>query len=224
MKINSEFIWEKNQKETNEDALCICHVNFNNEPLILAAVCDGVGGLPDGENASSLVISNLKNLFYQLPRNARLSLPKVSSLFSRCIFSCHKEIVHGATTLSMVVIYRKRCLILSSGDSRIYIGTNRLKQITPDHTDKHGHLTQAIGNGSFRKPFITYKKLSSKSIILLCTDGFYSSNHQFITRKNHFISNKNEQDWLLSLQNLYYYAVNSGEKDNSTAIAVWCEK
>lgn len=221
MKINSEFLWEKNLKEVNEDALCICHVNFNKAPLILAAVCDGVGGLPEGENASSLVISNIKRLFYQLPRNASVNLRKLSGLFCRCIFSCHEEITHGATTLNMVIIYKKRCMIISYGDSRTYVGTSRLRQITSDHVDKYGHLTQALGSGNFKKPFISYKYLTKRSTILLCTDGFYRHTHKQIIEKNAFRQCNNEEQWLTKLQSLYYSAVNSGEKDNSTAIAIW---
>lgn len=223
MKINSEFLWEKNQKETNEDALCICHVNYNKEPLILAAVCDGVGGLPNGENASSLVISNIKRLFYQLPRSSSINLSKLSTLFCRCLFSCHQEINNGGTTLCMVLIYKKKCLIISYGDSRLYIGKNRLKPFTPAHTDKSGKLTHALGIGIFKKPFTSIRHIGRKTVLLLCTDGFYRRTHELITRNKYFAHCSSEEEWLSVLQNIYFVSVNRGEKDNSTAIAIWRE-
>jgi len=224
MKINSEFIWEKNQREINEDALCICHVIYNGFPLMLAAICDGVGGLSHGEKASSFVISQIKKLFYQLPRNDTINLRKLSRLFCRCIYSCHEEINTGATTLCMVLIYKKKCIFISSGDTRAYIGTRRLHQITPNHINSLGQLTQAIGSGGYKKPYIASRYISSKTIILLCSDGFYNLNHLQITKKSHFKECTNSQQWLSCLSSMYYHAINNGEKDNSTAIAVWYEK
>ena len=224
MQIISEFIWEKNSRKINEDSLCICHVLFNGKPLLLAAICDGVGGMPDGESASTHLINNLKNTFNTLDRSHPPSIKRLSHIFNQCIYATHNEITSGATTLCMAVIYNNRCFIMSYGDSRCYIGTNKLSLITKDHSDSSGHLTQAIGTGQFYKPFKKVINLHSGMNILICSDGFYRQNHLFISHKNQFKSCTTEKDWKEMLDNMYCYAVNNGEKDNCSAIILSIRK
>ena len=218
MQVLSEYIWEKNTRSVNEDSLCICHILFNGKPLVLAAICDGVGGMPDGESASTLLITNLKKTFNSLGRSRPISLKYLSHLFNQCLYSTHEELTSGATTISLVLIYNNHCLVMSYGDSRCYIGTNKLHLITKDHIDIKGRLTQAIGTGYFCKPFKKIIKLRLGTNILLCSDGFYRQNHLFISHKNQFIHCTTEEKWKETLDNMYYYAVNNGEKDNCSAI------
>ncbi len=224
MQISSEFIWKRNSRPVNEDSLCICHVLFNNKPLLMAAICDGVGGLPDGESASSYIIANLKNTFSSIPRNKHISFNQLSHLFSRCIFSCHEDLTNGASTLCMVIIYQRKCLLISSGDSRCYYGLNKMKVISKDHIDCRGRLTQAIGAGIYCKPYKKFFHISYKSTILLCSDGFYRHNNAIIMQKNCFKTCFDGEKWKNTMENMYSYAVNQGEKDNSSAIAIWFSK
>ena len=220
MQIISNFVWEKNSRPINEDSLCICHVLFNGKPLVLAAICDGVGGMPDGESASTILINQLKNTFYSLDRRHSPSFRYLSHLFNQCIYSCHETISSGATTLCLALIYGNHSLIMSYGDSRCYIGTNKLSLVTKDHTDANGHLTQAIGSGQFNKPFKKIVSLSSGSKLLICSDGFYRHNHLFITHKNQFKECSTEEIIKNKLDNMYFNAVNHGEKDNCSAILI----
>lgn len=220
MQIISEFIWKKNSRSVNEDSLCICHVLSNGHPLVLAAICDGVGGMPDGESASNMVINSLKNCFNSISLYPNRTLKSIYHLMNRCLYSCHEDISSGATTVSLVIIYQNRGFILSSGDSRIYMGTNKLSLSTKDHSDKDGRLTQAIGSGQFNKPFKRFFRIRAGSSILLCSDGFYRRNHLNILKKNYFSDCHTEDDWKNKLEAMYSNAVNHGEKDNCSAIVL----
>lgn len=220
MQIISEFVWKKNSRSVNEDSLCICHVLSNGKPLVLGAVCDGVGGMPDGESASNYVINRLKCTFNNLSLDRIRSVRSLSHQLTRCLYTCHEEITSGATTVSLCLTYNNRCIIMSYGDSRVYIGRNKLKQITKDHSDASGHLTQAIGTGNFRKPFIKSLYIRPNTVIIICSDGFYRKNHTALTQNNFFLSYKTESEWKNKLEEMYFNAVNQGEKDNSSAIAL----
>jgi protein phosphatase len=50
-------------KRINQDSLCIKSAAMNGNEYILAAVCDGLGGLSDGETASAFVICTLSEWF-----------------------------------------------------------------------------------------------------------------------------------------------------------------
>ena len=41
------YIWEKNSRTKNEDALSLLHVIKEKREYLLAVVCDGIGGLSD---------------------------------------------------------------------------------------------------------------------------------------------------------------------------------
>ena len=50
-------------KRINQDSLCIKSAAMNGNEYILVAVCDGLGGLSDGETASAFVICTLSEWF-----------------------------------------------------------------------------------------------------------------------------------------------------------------
>ena len=215
----SNFIRERNMRPVNEDSVCLCHVMFNNHPLLLAAVCDGVGGLKDGEYASRFVISNVKSCFESLDRTRSISLSSLAKALSRVIYSCHKELNLCATTLCAAIIYRKHCHILYCGDSRIYLGNRRLHLITKDDVDSSGRLTNHIGYGQIPVVKKRRYRLTNGSTLLLCSDGFYKRN-TYALSGNYFSRCKDESSIREKLIELYNNAVLKGEQDNCSAIVI----
>lgn len=220
MNIISENIWMKNQREINEDSLCFCHVLYNGIPIILAAICDGVGGLPGGQNASSIVISNLKKSFFDFSNHQSISFRRIKNVLSRCIYSSHAQIVEGATTLCLVLIYKNQVFTMSCGDTRIYMGRKALNQVSIDHCDSKGRLTQAIGDTSFSSIYKRCFTLKKGYSILLCSDGFYRRITPKIIGSDSFFRCSNEEMLKDLLEKLHYEAVNKGENDNSSAIII----
>ena len=84
MEFFCNFIWEKGFREKNEDSLCVRQITQNGRIYLLAAVCDGIGGLSQGENASSYVVSGMITAFQKMvKRSAKLSSRKIRNLFYR---------------------------------------------------------------------------------------------------------------------------------------------
>lgn len=113
-------------RESNEDAFCI----VNEENIIRAVVCDGVGSYRHAGEAAHYVAEALCN-----------DLNK--SLFE-IICECHNNLVNnheklGFTTLAAVESTgNNKFTIYNVGDSRIYVlGYKSLKQLTKDHTNEH---------------------------------------------------------------------------------------
>ena len=53
------------RKETNQDSALLIQADSSHGPLLMAAICDGMGGLSKGEVASACVIERLKEWFIQ---------------------------------------------------------------------------------------------------------------------------------------------------------------
>ncbi|MCR5800240.1 MAG: protein phosphatase 2C domain-containing protein [Lachnospiraceae bacterium] len=223
MQLFSEFLWEKNAREINEDSLAINQVVMGGKPLLMAVVCDGIGSLPQGETASSFVVARMKKMFDDIDRNRQPKMRRLRHGIGRQLYYCHEQMAKlgYGTTISMLIIYDRRAMVISLGDSRIYAGYKgkRLKQITTDTCDGKGRLTCAVGVG----PYVGFKekimRIEAGSIFLLCTDGFYRRNDRNI-REQSYNGLHNEEDWRIKLEEMYRYAVEHGEKDNATGIVV----
>lgn len=227
------FIWEKNGRLQNEDALTFKQVMKEGKEYFLAVVCDGIGGLPEGENASSFVADSMgKELMHLLESNRSMSLKRWRNAFLRKGYECHKQLqVYGrekgirlGTTLSMVFLCERRGYILHVGDCAVFTGKRRLIRRTGIHRTSTGALKQAVGAGQDLK--MEWKKImvSKGSIILLGTDGFYQRMEECLTNKEAIKElrkkNMNEAELGIWLQSKAKMATQRGERDNTSAVCM----
>lgn len=246
MEFISNFIWEKNDRAQNEDALCFRHAAKEGKEYLLAVVCDGIGGLPEGENASSFVADNLgKELMRQLEIDKNMSMRKWRNVFLRKIYQCHQMLrmygkergIRLGTTVSMVFLCGSSGWIIQAGDSAVFTGIRRLRRKTGIHRTKKGALRKAVGTG--REPQAECKRLYVRkgSVILLASDGFYQRTEREITNKEDLKELKtggkglkkaketvSEMELRIGvwLRNRHRTAMQRGERDNASAICVVC--
>ena len=225
MEYYSEFIWERNDREVNEDSLAINQVVLGNRTLLMAVLCDGIGSLPEGEIAGSYVVSSMKTLFEGLRKDRNPRLSAIKNAIGRQLYSCHETLRERGigTTVCMVVIYDRKALFIHAGDSRIYLRKEKFRQIGRDHTDEAGRLVRAIGVGQYRKMDYCIKRLGKKHSILICTDGFYKRIDKELKRGNCFLRHATEEERYAELRRMYETAKQRGEKDNSSAVYIWQE-
>lgn len=226
MEYFSEFLWEKNARETNEDSLVIRQVIVNGHPLVMAVVCDGIASLPRGEMASSYVVSCLKAIVEDIAGGSRPNLRRIRHGLSRQLYSCHRLLNERGmgTTVCLAVIYKNRELLMQSGDSRIYVGSLKLKPVTRDHSDERGRLTRAIGVGEYKKIFSESRIFRKNEMLLLCSDGFYRRNEKLIENFAHNCRYETEEEYKGKLYEIYNHGVANGEKDNCSAVVIWRKK
>lgn len=187
-------------KETNQDSLCLLHARSNVGEIIMAIICDGMGGLSKGELASATVIRAFDEWFHsELPKElVSLDMEVIASKWDLILKSLNGKImeygreqnVSLGTTFTGVLMVEDKYLIVHVGDSRAYFIGSDLKQITQDHTfvareieagrmtpeqaavdERRNVLLQCIGASKT----ITSQQLVGKVMpgtYLLCSDGF----------------------------------------------------
>lgn len=230
MEFFCNFIWERGFREKNEDSLCIRQITRNGRSYLLAVVCDGIGGLSQGENASSYVVNSMIGTFQKMVgKNTDLSFRKVCNLFCRQIYRCHKVLINYGktqqmelgTTISMLVITGNRGYLFHIGDSAFFSGKNRLKKRTVCHQSQSGALIQAVGKGRNCRPQISTFRMRKNNIYLLASDGFYRKYEAELCNREwskQVVCNEKRIGELL--MNTKEKVQQLGEKDNISAICI----
>lgn len=145
-------------------------------------VCDGIGGLPEGETASGFVAEKLTEWFYReciglmSKRNWRRrvetgALQALSDLQADMERMEREEELCCGTTCTMAIVKGRQYLLLHIGDSRAYLIGRKEKRLTQDHHDGRA-LRRCLGAFGFQTPDVACGTLKRKEMLLLCTDGF----------------------------------------------------
>lgn len=147
MYIYSYVTTEGIRKKINQDALVLKIASFRGKEILLAAVCDGIGGLHGGENASSYVISEVSAWFeqeYPVLLQKAGGILEIRSALDRCLHRLNDQInAYGAqngrtgTTFTSLLIDPHLQTIMAAhvGDTRLYkIYEDRSELVTADHS------------------------------------------------------------------------------------------
>lgn len=190
-------------RKVNQDGLLLQQAVRGRERYVLAAVCDGMGGLNKGELASSEVLGGLAAWFRrELPALMSSRDPEgellgsweqLVQLENERLYRYGKEQgLKLGTTLTAALFAGDSWYSVHAGDSRLYEITDRTEQLTRDHslaaeaveqgilTREEGErdrrrsiLTRCIGAGPEVKPEYRRGSLRQDAVYLLCSDGFW---------------------------------------------------
>lgn len=146
------------QKKINEDSLCLQVAETEIGTVVLAVVCDGMGGLQRGELASANVTDAFKEWF-ETDFPALIKEPDLrekvfaqwadimnSQNHSIAAYGSAKHIILGTTISVFLLLGTEQYLIGHVGDSRVYCINQSIQQLTEDQTVvneeiKRGNLT-----------------------------------------------------------------------------------
>lgn len=135
-------------RKVNQDACCVRMMRTQEHTFVMAAVCDGVGGLQEGDHASKSTIQALNNWFdyaagkriRETDRNRLIDglQEEIEQCVQRqnhmlCEYSKGKGIRTG-TTLTLLLIIGGQYLTAQIGDSRAYRIDHELTQLTEDQS------------------------------------------------------------------------------------------
>lgn len=187
-------------KDTNQDSILIKHGKCLKGEILMAIVCDGMGGLSKGELASATVIREFSKWFddelpYELENpdmqviGGKWSL-MLKDLNIKIFEHGHRRNINMGTTFTGMLFVDDKYVIVHVGDTRAYQIGNSIKQITKDQTfvsreiergtmtkeqaktDKRRNmLLQCIGASDVLEPEIIIGK-SEKGAYMICSDGF----------------------------------------------------
>lgn len=135
------------KKDTNQDSYCILQAETPKGNILMAVICDGMGGLESGEVASASIIRAFKMWFSKdLPYtlSSDTYFDDVKYEWDRIIKSQNQSIAEygrqhhiqlGSTITAMIVFEDGKYLIGHVGDSRAYkIDNKELTILTTDQT------------------------------------------------------------------------------------------
>lgn len=133
-----------NTKSTNQDSLLIKHASYCGGEVMLAVICDGMGGLSKGELASATVIKEFSKWFdEELPYELeKLDMNVIGEKWSLLLKELNIRIIEYGqlnhislgTTFTGILMVNDKYVIGHVGDTRVYFIGNGMMQLTEDQT------------------------------------------------------------------------------------------
>ena len=200
-------------------------VSKGREHKIMAVLCDGIGGLPGGEQASSYVVRQMANWF--MSRGYKQNGKKREKMVQQLFFQIDEELKgYGrenesrlGTTVTIVLLDKYRLSWFHCGDCRLYLfHGKKVRKLTKDHQNEKGNLNRAIGVGEWKLLDSGKMRIRKKDKILLCTDGLYRNMDLEELRMWGGREVENDEQARRMLKQLYQKKVSKGEMDNISAI------
>lgn len=231
-------------RSVNEDAYVCRVIDAGEHYAGIFAVADGVGGLQKGEVASLTAVSHVNRWWETVFREhyhdkdfLQQSLENVFQLTNDDLIQFGtKHNIKLATTMSALLLYKNRYIIVHTGDSRIYGCKGgvfvKCRQLTQDHTcpvqkEVNGQiiykqvLTDCLGSKKTFLKTIAEDKIAKKDLFLVCSDGIYKTLNlhtiQLFVKKY----GKNPDKLCRALVE---QVKNNGETDNISVIAIKIEE
>lgn len=239
MKIQS-FTDTGKVREMNQDAF---KTGTFREGGCFAVVCDGMGGVSGGQVASDICVNEVSAHIEKGYRKG-MSMKSVKNLLVSAITASNIKVFEAAnenkdylgmgTTVVAVVILNGFAAVAHIGDSRAYLISDDIKQITKDHSvvqylidvgritpeqakthPDRNVITRAVGVTAEIDVDVDIVPINSGETILICTDGLY----EYISDSEMFeiIKNSNEAEPAKLLLDM---ANEAGGKDNITVVTV----
>ena len=139
------------KKNTNQDSVLVKEASTDCGRVLLAVVCDGMGGLAKGEVASAALVKTFSRWFeeefpyliYGQEGKAReIDYNELQKSWNQLIdvvnhkITAYSESFHApcGTTLAALLLVGKKYYIVNVGDSRVYRLDGQMHQLTKDQT------------------------------------------------------------------------------------------
>ena len=236
-------------KKTNQDSVLIKHGKYKGKEVLLAVICDGMGGLAEGEIASATVVDEFSKWFDSQLINElnNTDMNVIGNEFSIMLKELNIRIseyaksrgIRMGTTFTGVLFIDDYFVTVHVGDSRLYYINNRVDQLTEDQTFvareiKRGNMTieqaktdkrrnmllQCVGASDNLEPDVFTGKVQAGTY-MLCSDGFRHELTQNEIRIN-FDSNilSDKNVMHVNARKLIETVKSRNEKDNISVILI----
>lgn len=190
------------KKSVNQDNYGFRCVKKEQDWIAFSVVCDGVGGLSQGEKASAIVTARFLDWFdreFICLYDQGFQEEQLRSRWTDVLLDVHRQLLqrgrssgeHLGTTIAVLLICRDNYYCMNIGDTRVYCIHEQIRQISVDHSlmqmklddgtlsvedidgfSKKNVLFQCIGFNETLKITFRSGKSCQGSVWLLCSDGF----------------------------------------------------
>jgi serine/threonine protein phosphatase PrpC len=236
-------------KKTNQDSVLFKQGTYSGGEVVMAIICDGMGGLTKGELASATVIRAFAKWFEEeLPYELEnIDLRVVGGKWSLLLKDLNIQMIEYAqanqitmgTTFTGVLFVGDEYVVVHVGDTRLYHIGSSLRQLTNDQTfvareikkgtmtieqaktDKRRNmLLQCVGASESLEPEVTVGK-QEKGAYLLCSDGFrHEISEKEILESLSPINLINKEAMHSDVKYLIELVKQRNEKDNISAVLI----
>lgn len=189
-------------KDTNQDSYGVKLLDTRLGKIVVAILCDGMGGYSKGEVASATVVDAFsKWTLNRLPELCKMGISDsvIRQEWDNVIQNCNEKIkeygmtngINLGTTVVVMMITNTRYYIANVGDSRIYEISDKVEILTQDQTvvaqevligniteeqakidPRRSILLQCVGASDVVVPDITTGRTKQNAVYMLCSDGF----------------------------------------------------
>lgn len=180
MKYLTSVYWERGRvAAVNQDSLVLLQVLTAKGRVLMAAVCDGMGGLDRGEYASGYVTGRLQEWFYEsLMRAVHKKKPYwvIRRSLERLVYHMQEQLslygrrenVRLGTTMTVFVLWEKTYLLWHLGDSRAY----RLREGSGSVNIRHGIVMGRNGKSVTGIECMTRDHIKGRNQLTKCVGSF----------------------------------------------------
>lgn len=228
--------WNKGAvRKTNQDSVLVLQALTSQGRVLLAAVCDGMGGMDRGEYASGYLTEELVTWFYDGFLKAvgkRKPLWVIRRSLERNLYRIQRRLqtyadkrgLEMGTTMSLLVLWEKKYLLWHLGDSRIYHlsgrGKRKIHLLTEDHVLERNRLTKCVGSFGFFQPDFRMGIVRKQEAFLLCSDGFWHTMDAEELKEALAPDPMTEARCERRLKEIGETAMRRGERDNLSAVYI----
>lgn len=240
-------------KRTNQDSVLIKHASTDGGEVLMAIVCDGMGGLAKGELASATVIRAFAEWFdEELPFELENSdMQVIGAKWSLLLKELNAKILEYSknmrgdgmgTTFSGILLVNNQYVIVHVGDTRVYKIGQGITQLTTDQTfvareisrgtltleqaktDKRRNmLLQCVGASKVVEPQIICGR-AEKGAYMICSDGFrHEVSEEEMYESLNPINLMNRDAMHNNVKYLIEQAKSREEKDNISVVLIKAE-
>lgn len=240
-------------KKSNQDSLCIKCADTSLGSVVMALMCDGMGGLDKGELASAVVIRTFNKWFENvLPgligdsdwEKIRSSWETLLRELNKGIseYASNAEMTLGTTFCGMLII-GSRYMLFNVGDSRAYKLSAVPEQLTEDQSyvqreinrgnltpeqalthPKRSVLLQCVGASRVVVPDVFFGTVASGENYMICSDGFrHVISEEEIMAKLNVPMGTSAAEMKRGIRELIETVKSRKEKDNISALLIHVE-
>lgn len=228
--------WNKGAvRKSNQDSVLVLKALTSQGRVLLAAVCDGMGGMDRGEYTSGYLTEELVTWFYDgllqaigkrkplwvLRRSLERNLYRIQCRLQT--YAVRRGLEMG-TTMSLLVLWEKKYLLWHLGDSRIYrLSGHRKRKIvlmTKDHVQGKNRLTKCVGSFGYFWPDFRTGIIGKGEAFLLCSDGFWHMMGSKELGETLVPALMTEERCERRLKEIAETAMRRGERDNLSAVYI----
>ena len=235
-------------KKVNQDSLTLKTAHSRWGDVCMTVICDGLGGLSQGEVASGNVVLAFDRWFKEDFLNAaeNWTRERIQEAWEELVLSMNIKIqeygkrqgVELGTTLTAALFLQDKYYVIHVGDCRLYEIDDDIRQITKDHTlieqeldkgniseddarmdGRRNVLLQCIGVTKSLQIDFLVEDIKPGACYLLCSDGF---RHAIEQEEMYFFCSprkcKTQEDMQGQLKKLTERNKQRGERDNISSI------